>query len=365
VHTTHRLLIGDARDLSAITPGSVQLVVTSPPYPMVEMWDEAFAALDPAVPGLLAAGEGMAAFAAMHAALDPVWAGCARALCEGGLLCVNIGDATRSLAGEFCLYPNHVRLSAALMALGLTPLPDVLWRKPTNAPNKFMGSGMLPAGAYVTYEHEYILIFRKGGKRVFSAEDRARRAASAYFWEERNLWFSDLWADLPGAVQRLRPEDPRARSGAFPFELPWRLIHMYALQGDVVLDPFVGTGTTMAAALAAGRSSIGVERLPGLAPLVAAALDRALAEGPGRAAARLAAHARRMEERAAAGKPAGHLAQAYGLPVVTRQEALLQPLIPVQLSRSGETWTATHAPAPGLPAAGPTATPAPAAAARG
>jgi DNA modification methylase len=303
----------------------------------------------------------MAAFAAMHAALDAAWAACARALCEGGLLCVNIGDATRSLGGQFCLYPNHVRVSGALMALGLTPLPDVLWRKPTNAPNKFMGSGMLPAGAYVTYEHEYILIFRKGGKRRFSAADRARRAASAYFWEERNLWFSDLWTELSGAGQRLRPEDPRARSGAFPFELPWRLIHMYALQGDLVLDPFVGTGTTMAAALAAGRSSVGVERLPGMAPLVAAALDRALAEGPGRAAARLVAHARRMGERAAAGKPAGHAAAAYGLPVVTGQEAKLRLLIPVGLDRSGDTWTATHAPAPGLPAAAPAGGPAPSA----
>jgi DNA modification methylase len=238
----------------------------------------------------------MACFEAQHQALDAVWAECARVLADGGFLCVNIGDATRSLNDQFCLYPNHARILTAAMRLGLTPLPDILWRKPNNSPNKFMGSGTLPAGAYVTYEHEYILILRKGGKRQFSKEEQARRAASAYFWEERNQWFSDLWTDLLGADQRLLDPEARARSAAYPLELPYRLILMYSIEGDVVLDPFVGTGTT---------------------------------------------------------------------PVVTRQEALLQPLIPVQLSRSGETWTATHAPAPGLPAAGPTATPAPAAAARG
>lgn len=351
MQSTHTLLIQDARDLSALAEGAVQLVVTSPPYPMIEMWDEAFTALDPAVGPLLAAGQGMSAFARMHEALDAVWAACARALCPGGFLCVNIGDATRSLGGDFCLYPNHVRVSAALMALGLTPLPDVLWRKPTNAPNKFMGSGMLPAGAYVTYEHEYILIFRKGSKRSFGPADRARRAASAYFWEERNLWFSDLWTDLRGAGQRMGGGGPRERSAAFPFELPWRLIHMYSLQNDVVLDPFVGTGTTMAAALAAGRSSVGVERLEAMRPLVADALQRALLEGPRRAAARLEAHAARMAERAAAGKPAAHRAARYDLPVVTRQEAALVLIAPRSLHETAGGWAAALEPVGPEPAA--------------
>ena len=69
-------------------------------------------------------------------------------------------------------------------------MPAILWRKPTNAPNKFMGSGMLPPNAYVTLEHEYILMFRWGAKREFSQEEQKRsRRESAYFWEERNGWF--------------------------------------------------------------------------------------------------------------------------------------------------------------------------------
>lgn len=218
MQTTHTLHLGDARDLAKVASASVHLVVTSPPYPMIAMWDEAFGALDPRVGALLAAGEGMAAFEVMHAVLDSVWSECLRALVPGGLLCVNIGDATRSLGGEFCLYPNHVRISTALSRLGATPLPDILWRKPSNAPNKFMGSGMLPAGAYVTYEHEYVLVFRKGASAP-SRPALRRRQASAYFWEERNVWFSDLWADLRGARQAMGAEASRQRSGAFPFEL--------------------------------------------------------------------------------------------------------------------------------------------------
>ena len=66
---------------------------------------------------------------------------------------------------EFRLFSNHSRILQKMASLGfsIATLPDILWRKPTNAPTKFLGSGMLPAGAYVTYEHEYILIVRNAG----------------------------------------------------------------------------------------------------------------------------------------------------------------------------------------------------------
>jgi hypothetical protein len=118
---------------------------------------------------------------------------------------------------------------------------------------------MLPAGAYATLEHEYILIFRKGIKRaVTSPEDIYRRTQSAFFWEERNIWFSDIW-DFKGAKQPLNSNKVRERSAAFPFELPYRLINMFSLIGDTILDPFLGTGTTTLAGIAAARNTIGVE----------------------------------------------------------------------------------------------------------
>ena len=202
MRSQHRILDGDARVLAGISDASVHLVVTSPPYPMIAMWDEVFSALSPQAGLALAREDGPAAFEAMHQELDRAWAACHRVLVDGGLCCVNIGDATRSLGGRFALWPNHARILAGAMGAGFTVLPDILWHKPTNAPNKFMGSGMLPAGAYVTYEHEYVLVLRKGGGRAFPRpQDKAARQRSAYFWEERNAWFSDLWQGLVGTRQ--------------------------------------------------------------------------------------------------------------------------------------------------------------------
>jgi DNA modification methylase len=251
--TTHRVLLGDARDLP-LADESVELVVTSPPYPMIEMWDETFARLDPAIGAALADEDGTTAYDLMHEALAAVWNEVERVLVPGGVAAINVGDATRTIDGDFQLYPNHATVLSALQDGGLTPLPDVLWRKPTNSAAKFMGSGTSPPNAYVTLEHEYILLARKGGLR---RPDRDRRGRSSYFWEERNRWFSDVW-EIKGERQAL-DAGPRDRTGAFPFEIPYRLINMYSVQGDTVLDPFFGTGTTSLAAMASARSSIGVE----------------------------------------------------------------------------------------------------------
>jgi DNA modification methylase len=348
VQTSHQLHIGDARALSAVADGSIQLVVTSPPYPMVSMWDQAFNAMDPAVGDALAADDGWRAFESMHAQLDHVWAELFRVVSPGGFVCLNIGDATRSVGGQFALYPNHARMVMAMVAAGFTPLPDVLWRKPTNAPNKFMGSGMLPAGAYVTYEHEYILVFRRGGKRVFrSTAQRALRAQSAYFWEERNVWFSDIWSGVRGVSQRL--DRGRARSGAFPIQVPYRLVNMYSAYGDTVLDPFAGTGTTSAAAVLAGRSSVAVELDPTLGPLLRESVRGAVAQGDHLAAQRLRAHVEFVRDRLAQGKRLKHRNAPHDVPVITQQERTLALWSPVRIaSETSETICVEHAgPTPG------------------
>jgi len=239
---------------------SVDLVVTSPPYPMIEMWDDIFSSLNERIRNSLDQGDGDMAFDLMHEELDRVWAEVSRVLRDGAVACINVGDATRTIAGEFGLYPNHARVTEHFRKAGFTCLPSLIWRKPTNAPAKFMGSGMLPPGAYVTLEHEHILVFRKGGKREFHSNgDRSLRSDSAYFWEERNLWFSDTWTDLRGVSQKLENGKTRNRSGAFPFEVPYRLINMFSVKDDVVLDPFLGTGTTTLAAVASRRNSVGYE----------------------------------------------------------------------------------------------------------
>ncbi|MHA1417237.1 MAG: DNA-methyltransferase [Candidatus Heimdallarchaeaceae archaeon] len=258
MQTTHKIIYSSSSSLPSLLSNSIDLVVTSPPYPMIKMWDELFFNLNPEIESSLTS-DPSSAFEHMHLELDKTWSEVDRLLKPGSIVCINIGDATRKIDGDFALYSNSSRIIRKFVDLGYSCLPSILWRKPTNSPTKFMGSGMLPPGAYVTLEHEHILLFRKGSKREFtSPESKLRRRRSAYFWEERNLWFSDIW-EFKGVSQKLNSEVVRSRSAAYPFDLAFRLINMFSIQGDTVLDPFLGTGTTILAAITSCRNSVGVE----------------------------------------------------------------------------------------------------------
>jgi DNA modification methylase len=338
IRTEHRILFTDSRDLRFIQNNSVDLVVTSPPYPLIEMWDSTFLALNPLIADALEANDGPSAFELMHRELDKVWKHCYRILKPGSIACINIGDAVRTIGGDFRIYSNHARVLSAMGTMGFHTLPDILWRKQTNAPNKFMGSGMLPAGAYVTYEHEYILIFRKGSKRQFATEaDKARRRASSYFWEERNVWFSDVWNDLKGTNQQLCDQSVRTRSGAYPFELAFRLICMYSLYGDLVFDPFLGTGTTTAAAIAAGRNSLGAEHYHELSAAISESVSKALSLGAARTRARFASHRKFVRDRMETGYKFKHHNSVHHFPVMTSQEVGLSLYVPDGIKSESDT----------------------------
>jgi DNA modification methylase len=317
VETRHRLRARDATDLD-LDADSVQLVVTSPPYPMVELWDDLFTRRRPEIGKRLSANDGVGAFEAMHEDLDEVWSEVARVLAPGGMACINVGDATRRVGDQFRLFHNAARIAAAFERLGLVPLPRIVWRKPANSAAKFMGSGMLPPNAYVTQEHEFVLLFRNGGPRSFrSGADRRYRAA--FFWEERNRWFSDLWTDIGGDDQHLEA-GPRDRSAAFPLALPYRLITMFSVYGDTILDPFWGTGTTTLAAMAAARNSVGYELVEDLVAGFQDRADDAAQIAERLATDRLQAHRAFVRQRRRDDNDLSYDAEHYDFPVVTRQE---------------------------------------------
>ncbi|WP_132057254.1 DNA-methyltransferase [Halorussus amylolyticus] len=335
--TEHRIHVEDAREMGALEDDAVELVVTSPPYPMIEMWDDLFAELDPDVADHLAAGDGGGAFDAMHDALAPVWDELARVLVPGGIAAINVADATRSVGDDFRLYPNHAELVSRLRDRGFAHLPGLVWRKPANGLTKFMGSGMVPPNAYPTLEHEYVLLFRNGAESRSFEPGTDHRYEAAYFWEERNEWFSDLWTGVQGARQHLDGDGLRERSAAFPFEIPYRLVNMYSVYGDTVLDPFWGTGTTTLAAMVAGRNSAGYE----LSRDLREAFDdrvstvETVADEVNRD--RLAAH-----REFAADEDLDYDAENYDFCVKTRQERRIQLYTATDYRREGDSYVVSH-----------------------
>ncbi len=253
-----RVFYHSAEDMKELDSDSVQLLITSPPYPMIEMWDELFEKLL-----LLPRGSftrQAKAFELCHQLLKRVWTECFRVLEKGGILCVNIGDATRTFGGSFQCYLNHARVAEQCEKIGFQSLVPILWKKPTNKPNAFLGSGFFPPNAYVTLDCEYILVFRKGPKRLIKSQDPLRYA-SQYSKMERDVWFSQIW-DFRGERQN------HAETAPFPDELPYRLIRMFSCLGDTVLDPFLGTGTTLKIARPLGRRGIGYEVNLSLKPMI-------------------------------------------------------------------------------------------------
>jgi len=274
--TKNKIILGNSQQMPEIEDSTIHLMVTSPPYPMIKMWDAQFGKLNPKIATLWreleADGEERTItqiYDAMHESLAKVWRETFRVLIDGGIACINIGDATRTINGKFRLFPNHSRIIEHCEKVGFTALPYILWKKPTNKPKykgkgAFLGSGFLPPNAYVTLDCEFILIFRKGKLRKFAPHDK-RRYESAFTKKQRDEWFTQIW-DVKGARQTASQIE--RRTAAFPDELADRLIRMFSVKGDTVLDPFLGSGTTTKIAMQNERNSISYETDESLLPLI-------------------------------------------------------------------------------------------------
>lgn len=259
-----------------IADSSIQLMITSPPYPMIKMWDNQFSTINPQIATLWQILQANSQeetvtqiYDAMHETLAKVWREAFRVLVDGGIACINIGDATRTINGKFRLFPNHSRIIENCEKTGFATLPYILWKKPTTKPKykgkgAFLGSGFLPPNAYVTLDCEFILIFRKGKLMRFAPHDK-RRYESAFTKKQRDEWFTQIW-DITGTRQT--QSQIERRIAAYPDEIADRLIRMFSVKGDTVLDPFLGSGTTTKIAMQNERNSIGYETDECLLPLI-------------------------------------------------------------------------------------------------
>jgi site-specific DNA-methyltransferase (adenine-specific) len=243
--TFHRLINGDARDLSFLDDESVHLVVTSPPYWNLKQYNES--------PHQLGHIQDYEAFIAE---LEKVWRHIFRILVPGGRLVCVVGDVcvARRKFGRHLVFPLHADICVICRRIGFDNLNPIVWHKIANAsyevPNgsKFLGKPYEP-NAIIKNDMEFILMQRKPGG--YRKPTNAQRIASKLSKEEFDRWFQQIW-NITGASTKQHP-------APFPLELATRLVRMFSFTEDTVLDPFCGTGTTLIAALRTGRNSIGVE----------------------------------------------------------------------------------------------------------
>lgn len=247
VPTAHTLKCGDARKMAELPPNSVHLVVTSPPYWTLKEYRDS--------EGQIGHIEDYDRFLDE---LDKVWSHCFRTLVPGGRLICVVGDvclSRRKNNGRHTVVPLHASIQERCRKLGFDNLAPIIWHKIANAVyevengSSFLGKPYEP-NSVIKNDIEFILMQRKPGG--YRTPDVPARILSVIPGEKHKLWFQQIWSGVTGASTRHHP-------APYPIELAERLIRMFSFVGDTVLDPFLGTGTTVVAAASLGRNSIGFE----------------------------------------------------------------------------------------------------------
>ncbi|PXF53951.1 MAG: DNA methylase N-4 [Candidatus Methanophagaceae archaeon] len=243
METKAKIIIGDSRQMKEVKNEEIDLIITSPPYWHIK---------DYGIPGQIGYGQ------TLHEYLKDlyyVWRECYRVLREGGRFCLNIGDqfARSIIYGRYKVIPIHAEFVTQCEEIGFDFMGSIIWQKKTTMNTTggatVMGSFPYPPNGIVEIDYEFIHIFKKPGKgKRVSKEIKEASKLTKEEWKE---YFSGHW-HFGGAKQI-------GHEAMFPDELPRRLIKMFTFIGDTVLDPFLGSGTTVKVALELQRNAVGYE----------------------------------------------------------------------------------------------------------
>ena len=246
VPTEHHLFRGDARKM-LLASESIHLVLTSPPYWTLKEYRDTEGQIGH-----------LADYEVFLSELDRVWNLCYNALVPGGRLICVVGDvclSRRKNNGRHSVVPLHASIQERCRKIGFDNLSPIIWHKIANAVyeveggSSFLGKPYEP-NSVIKNDIEFILMQRKpGGYRKPSIETRILSLISE---TKHRQWFQQIWTGLTGASTRNHP-------APYPVELAERLIRMFSFVGDIVLDPFSGTGSTAVAAMRCGRHSLSYE----------------------------------------------------------------------------------------------------------
>ena len=213
--------------MAQLPENSVHLMVTSPPYNVGKEYDQDLSLED------------------YLSFLRRVWREVYRVLAPGGRACINVANL-----GRKPYIPLHAYIAQDMLEAGFMMRGEIIWNKAASASaSTAWGSWQSASNPTLRDVHEYVLVFSKGSFRRARREGKSDTISREQFLE----WTKSVWTFQAESARKVGHPAP------FPLELPYRLIQLYTYAGEVVLDPFMGSGQTALAAIKAGRRFMGYE----------------------------------------------------------------------------------------------------------
>jgi site-specific DNA-methyltransferase (adenine-specific) len=222
----NRFILGSAENMKEIPDNSVHLMITSPPYNVTKEYDRDLSLSE------------------YLKLLENSFRETYRVLVNGGRACINVANL-----GRKPYIPLSDYISRMMIDIGFNMRGEIIWNKAASAsPSTAWGSWQSAVNPILRDIHEYILIFSKGDYRRENG-NKENTISKEQFME----WTKSIWTMNAESAKRIGHPAP------FPEELPFRLIQLYSFKGDIVLDPFMGSGTTAVAAVKSGRKFVGYD----------------------------------------------------------------------------------------------------------
>jgi DNA modification methylase len=231
----NKIILGSSENMQEIPDNCLHLMITSPPYNVSKEYDENLS------------------LAEYLQLLRNVFSETYRVLVHGGRACINVANV-----GRKPYLPLSDFISQIMIEIGFQMRGEIIWNKGAGAGvSMAWGSWQSASNPVLRDVHEYILVFSKGSYNRPKSGSHENTISKEQFME----WTKSVWTINPESAKKVEHPAP------FPIELPYRLIQLYTFKGDIILDPFMGSGTTAIAALKAERKYIGYDNDPGYAKL--------------------------------------------------------------------------------------------------
>lgn len=222
----NKFILGSAENMKELPNNSIHLMITSPPYNVSKEYDDDLSLKD------------------YLQLLENSFRETYRVLVNGGRACINVANL-----GRKPYIPLSDYISRMMLDLGFNMRGEIIWNKAASAsPSTAWGSWQSAANPTLRDIHEYILIFSKGSYKREKVE-KENSITKEQFME----WTKSIWTMNAESARRIGHPAP------FPEELPYRLIQLYSFKGDIILDPFMGSGTTAISSIKSDRKFVGYD----------------------------------------------------------------------------------------------------------